>query len=1336
MTILSDIRNQITKFFIVLILLSPNMLNGQKDSSVFSPFKVLESKLLKSNLSIFENDTTKLVLDSILFLELKNNLSKNLKMGITSSQSTYFELIENDLFIDGLNIKSSSGNYIPRNNGRHFSGTINNNQNSIVAISIYQNGISGFFSVDSKNYSINKLRNSSNVYYIIEDNYSLDPLALKNGCDGINSNFDPVKLKDKFRSNIKKSNANSIIGIYIECDHNMFNDFGSVTRAANKTLELFNIVFCLYKRDFTEFNLRISEIKVWDTDDPYNAESPITIHDLLTNFETELPSYEGRIAHLLTTSDNDFGGKASDVLNVLDQGSCPYPENIYAVSDIEDRDPSTSLDSDIYDEFSYSWPIYVISHEMGHQLGSPHTHACKWDVNSNGSFQQIDDCGNVFFTSDGLDNNNNGTIDDISEAEGELCFTQSTSIIPSSGTIMSYCHLNGFNGIDFSVGFDNLVKNQIISFVNCLDLSVNNDIPLLGFKYKNSIYDNCRGFRCDQDRDEDLEVFEMNGKILNWSYLGNGAIQQLPYDPPLKINNGNKPHIADTLTIDTRNPTINETTLLSSGKLPLGHGLHVFQVESWNGQTEYFGVILGNHEGWEGCGWAAGCTEEGTFILDNNFIKKSNISASALTNLNYTISNCNSSNYDANISFSGPSSSYHFQILYTDGSSTQLNNVLPNGTFANNTIHNIPYGVGAIVNIIDENDNSCQDNTIIIDEQECVSPPNSLTHTCNLSTGTAIPNEIVIANGVLTYNDGTPMINGSITVSIGSNVYNTSTNNSGDYSISFSAPNNTTNIVVTATDGNFTNACSNILTIQSGNSGPGFQLVDHRIAHGIDNNFFYVNEDYYWESVDSRLHSWVELINVTNNAVLEWRFIRPDGIQYTQPITHTVSNQNGGGYYAYAYIDIAGEPALSYPGRWSVEVWGNVAGAPLQKLLADRFFLSYELKRYTMCGDFFLDQNNAPHPLDEKNTYYTNEDFVNHWVEFQNVTEFVDMRFQFIEPNGNVYSTVNNADVPHPANSGFDWWDYYHRLEGLGISGNPMANKTGNWKVKVQGKLLNTNWKHLYTDNFQLLESPNVKPVASVVVNNQNPTEADNIVITYSATDNTYLKRIDKHYRINGGNWQTAAINNLNKNNWSGNENLGQRPVGTTIDYYTTAIDNSGNVCSSDIGTVYVQDDDFFPPDISNITASEYNGNNDGSIDDLEQFEICADISDETGISSVEFSIDGVQYNLTTNYCVIAGPLSSGNHTISITATDSDNSPMSSTVSSNFFISDSCPYDLIVNNNIDPIYESENSITTNGNVDINVGGQTEYKSNSIILKPGMHAKSGSVFHAHVDPCNN
>lgn len=94
----------------------------------------------------------------------------------------------------------------------------------------------------------------------------------------------------------------------------------------------------------------------------------------------------------------------------------------------------------------YSWTVEVIAHELGHNVASPHTHACSWGPNGN---ECIDRCGKDAGY-DGCWGNDvcNGPLPD------------------DGGTIMSYCHLLGGVGINFNKGFGQEVTDLMQSRIN------------------------------------------------------------------------------------------------------------------------------------------------------------------------------------------------------------------------------------------------------------------------------------------------------------------------------------------------------------------------------------------------------------------------------------------------------------------------------------------------------------------------------------------------------------------------------------------------------------------------------------------------------------------------------------------------------------------------------------------------------------------------------------------------------------------------------------------------------------------------------------------------------
>ena len=200
--------------------------------------------------------------------------------------------------------------------------------------------------------------------------------------------------------------------MYLEVAHEIFTGKGSVAATANYVNGFFSQVILLYSNE--SVNMTINELVIWDVDDPYTGPST---SDYLTQFRDALAgSYNGDLAHLLGYN----GGGGIAYVDVV----C---NSFYGVG-------YSGVNSGYNNVPAYSWTVEVVTHELGHNLGSPHTHACAW----NGNNTAIDGCGPAAGYSEGCN-----------------------AAVPASGTIMSYCHLVGGVGIDFNLGFGSQPGDRI-----------------------------------------------------------------------------------------------------------------------------------------------------------------------------------------------------------------------------------------------------------------------------------------------------------------------------------------------------------------------------------------------------------------------------------------------------------------------------------------------------------------------------------------------------------------------------------------------------------------------------------------------------------------------------------------------------------------------------------------------------------------------------------------------------------------------------------------------------------------------------------------------------------
>lgn len=199
------------------------------------------------------------------------------------------------------------------------------------------------------------------------------------------------------------------VRVFLEADNELFIEKGSsVQNTVNYLLGMYNQVAALYSNE--QINTVVSQIFVWTTADIYTPTSSATVLDQFRAFRTQ---FNGDLAHLVGMGGNNLGGIA-----YVDVLCTPY--NV-AFSDIAASYSNVP---------TYSWTVEVVTHEMGHNLGSHHTQWCGWQ---------------------------GGPIDNCVSAEGS-CSPGPTPT--GGGTIMSYCHLTGV-GINFNNGFGPQPGNTI-----------------------------------------------------------------------------------------------------------------------------------------------------------------------------------------------------------------------------------------------------------------------------------------------------------------------------------------------------------------------------------------------------------------------------------------------------------------------------------------------------------------------------------------------------------------------------------------------------------------------------------------------------------------------------------------------------------------------------------------------------------------------------------------------------------------------------------------------------------------------------------------------------------
>jgi hypothetical protein len=361
---------------------------------------------------ISQNDYTKAALqagtllywDDAKMQELRAAAGKPVSLTLPweNGASMTFDLVPAKNFSPDFKVRAASqgGPDSEVNTGIHYWGTVKGDAETLVTISVFDNELMGMVSTPTARYTIGAIENDRERTHIL---YKEGDLKKTNAFNCFTDD-DLHRIGEKEVAESRSVGPDNCVRMYVEADYTIFQNKGSVANAAAYVMGVFSQVSALYTNE--SVNVVLHELLVWNVADPYTGPSA---GNYLTQFRNAMNgTFNGDLAHLVGIHGN--GGVA--YLDVLCNG-------YYSVGY-----------SSIYSTYSnvptYSWTVEVITHEVGHNLGSSHTHACVW----NGNNTAIDGCGPAAGYSEGCN-----------------------AALPAAGTIMSYCHLVSGVGINFGLGF-------------------------------------------------------------------------------------------------------------------------------------------------------------------------------------------------------------------------------------------------------------------------------------------------------------------------------------------------------------------------------------------------------------------------------------------------------------------------------------------------------------------------------------------------------------------------------------------------------------------------------------------------------------------------------------------------------------------------------------------------------------------------------------------------------------------------------------------------------------------------------------------------------------------
>jgi hypothetical protein len=392
-------------------------------------------------------------IDQNMLKYIEQNKPQTLTFTIPSPEGNLeVMLYQFDFFTADFNawISTPNGGYTKFNykKGTYYKGYVNGLEKSFATFSFFEKDMVGIISTAAKgNYNVisrPELEYGTNQYLTFSD------VAIKNldqypkAC-ATDELIIPDEVKNLSNNivtppTISNKGVCRTVTVSMHADYRAYQANSSdTTRTINYLTTLMNTNAALYDNDDLKIALKNTYVNTVQDNYPSNTSSAI-----LQKFSNNINSNLTADLHQLITKTNrgDLGGVAW--LDKLCSTPIQYGGNWYGPYSITDN---SALVSRIANLPVYSWDVSASSHEMGHNLGSNHTHWCGWPGGA------IDGCVAV-----------------EPDDRNQSCTRPGT---PSNGgTIMSYCHLVFGVGVNFNNGFGPLPKALLsnkISSASCME---------------------------------------------------------------------------------------------------------------------------------------------------------------------------------------------------------------------------------------------------------------------------------------------------------------------------------------------------------------------------------------------------------------------------------------------------------------------------------------------------------------------------------------------------------------------------------------------------------------------------------------------------------------------------------------------------------------------------------------------------------------------------------------------------------------------------------------------------------------------------------------------------